>query len=658
MTIAFTHQTTDYIADLLVYLSAAESGNAFPTLPYYDMGPKNSADEYQSVTIGDGINIDWGNTLHLKLVLAQLGLIDSSTQKVAAARTAAGLPPETLAEKTVRLNGMIYAFQHAFRVNRPAENATLQQVLNANSILQSTLNTLTAEFGGNTFSINETQSEAIIRQIINGGVSIPGFLDYTVAQGKQARLDDIIGYGLPHDSKEYMVVMSLFYNGEGAVGGKLVNAIKNDNRAAAWYEIRYKTNPEGWKAINNNTSAFAGIGAGIAKRRYEEAQLFGLYGDSSQPGYDPMKDAKDVYRMFTQHRADILEYEAKYGVNPDGTLGERNMISGTDTIVQALDPAKMTLMADLGGNSNSDIATAYQRWVTDQGINPATFDSTDLFLGDPARGTAVDATQYTVPGVLGVEVDSNDIVLAGDGGTFGTTGYMLVGGMGNDLLIGSTGNDVLYGGAGNDVMAGGAGNDTYILDGGGADTIEDKIGTNKVILNGKVLFSFTTTDGINYLSADGVFTGIMQGGDFIVTDTTSSNGDKVTLNQNFVSGDFGITLGNAVQTTRTITGDLNPIIDHYDSQGNPVYQYDSLGNRVTDGVVTVVEDTLYGSTGNDLMQGMQGSDILAGGSGDDRIFGEGQMDVNLAITQGNTGMGSGLKGDWLAANDWAWRRQA
>ena len=164
-----------------------------------------------------------------------------------------------------------------------------------------------------------------------------------------------------------------------------------------------------------------------------------------------------------------------------------------------------------------------------------------LFLGDPGRGTAVDATQYTVPS--GVEIDSDDIVLAGDGGVFGTTGYMLVGGMGNDLLIGGTGTDVLYGGAGNDIMSGGAGGDTYILDGGGDDTIEDKVGTNRVILNGQVLSTFTKLGGSNYLSADGAFTGLLQNGDFIVTDILTNN--KVTLNQNFQSGDFGITLGDA-----------------------------------------------------------------------------------------------------------------
>ncbi len=227
------------------------------------------------------------------------------------------------------------------------------------------------------------------------------------------------------------------------------------------------------------------------------------------------------------------------------------------TPLVALNPAYETIRNDLAvgtaSNPNADIAKAYAAWAAKGYV----LDSTKLFLGDPGRGTAVDATQFLVPvplvgpGTISLEeIDSDDIVLAGDGGVFGTTGYMLVGGKGNDLLIGGTGADVLYGGAGNDIMAGGAGNDTYILDGGGTDTIEDKVGTNRVILNGKVLFSFITSDGINYLSADGAFSGIRNNGDFIVTDIGDTN-DQVTLNQNFQSGDFGIILSNAPTNSYT-----------------------------------------------------------------------------------------------------------
>jgi len=685
MTISCTHQVNDYISDLLTILRAAESNNIPQTLPYYDRGTKNSAGEYQSVTIGDGINIDWNNTLHLKLVLAKLGLVESSTQIVANARVAAGLPPETLAEKEHRLNGMTYAFQKAFRDNRPAEKADPQTVLNANSNLQSALNSLCTAFGGSTFEIPQLQSEAIIRQIINGGVSIPGFLNYTVGQGKQARLDAIIGNGLPHNSKEYVAVMSMFYNGEGTVRSTkrlLANAIKNGNRAEAWYEIRYGTNADGWNAINNDLSPYSGVGAGIAKRRYEESQLFGLYGDSTQPGYDPLKEAKDAYRMFTLHRENILKYEAMYGVNPDGTVGNRNMLSGVDTIVQSLDPAKLTLMADLGGNTNADIAEAYRRWVTDQNINPATFDPTKLFLGDAGRGTAVDARQYTVPGVMGTEVASNDIVLAGEGGVFGTTGYMLVGGMGDDLLVGSTGDDVLYGGEGDDVIAGGAGNDTYIINtSDGRDTIEDKLGDNRIIFNGKEVGLLLRQPDGSFKSADGKITGTL-GTDLVLTDET---GAQLTLNADFQEGDFGISFKDApVDPVPTYTLQLNDItfaeqdlspsdnvIWHLGTENNdgsylPIYEtnsgrylyndaaaaanpdyhraYSSHGvllyaSAVRIGELTGLSDHIIGSAsddriahwgmvgGDDLIEAGAGHDKVVGGTGNDVISGGADSDI-------------------------------
>lgn len=44
-------------------------------------------------------------------------------------------------------------------------------------------------------------------------------------------------------SRERAALVSLGYNGgSGALGNKLMNAIKMDNRAEAWYEIRYNTN--------------------------------------------------------------------------------------------------------------------------------------------------------------------------------------------------------------------------------------------------------------------------------------------------------------------------------------------------------------------------------------------------------------------------------
>jgi len=408
-------------------------------------------------------------------------------------------------------------------------------------------------------------------------------------------------------SKERAALVSLAYNNPSKLlGVGLGNAIASGDRAEAWYQMRYQSNGGSSKT------------QGIANRRFREADMFGLYDNATA---STPADAKDIYRMFTQHRDVILGYETQYP--PTGT---------GQSIRDQLGLACATLLGELAGNANTDITAAYAAWVA-AGNDPLIFDTTKLFL-DTGLGSVVDARQYSVPGVMGVESASNDIVI---GSSLAGGGNMLVGGMGNDLLIGGSGDDVLYGGAGNDIMAGGIGNDTYILDGGGHDTIEDKSGNNRVLLNGKVLFEFSTSDGINYLSNDGAFSAIMRNGDFIVTDLVTQ--DQVTLNQNFKSGDFGITLSNvpvAIPATYTVVGD--PLIHSAagiaaGSEGGNWYvtnKYNYLADSA--GVVTSYSVDYYlidahgnpteagGPVRNDLLHGTAGNDHLISGGGNDNIY--------------------------------------
>ena len=655
------HKIADYKTALIVNFLRGVEGSI--PAPYYDRAPRNSLNEYQNVTIGDGINVDWGNSDHLRLVLSQLGLVASSTLVEANRRIAAGLPAETLAEKTQRLNGMVTAFQQVMRNNRPPDGAN--NVSANNQHLQTDLNNLSALFGGGAFQVTQQQSEAIIRQIIDG-VNIPGFI---VDNGKQARLDANIGSTLDHDSKEYEALMSLFYNAEGAVkkNGNLAVAIRNGNRAEAWYEIRFNTNRRALTAPTN-------ISAGIANRRYKESDLFGLYGDSSEPGYHALNEAKDVYRMFTLNRDNIFKYEGLY--SPTGTNAGSTAIR--DQLGYAYETIRNDLAAGTASKPNTDIAKAYAAWAA-KGYDR---DPTKLFLGDPGRGNTVDATQYTFPATpgLGVEIDSNDIVLAGDSGTFGLEGYMLVGGMGNDLLIGGAGRDYLYGGAGDDIMAGGDGDDIYRLDGGGHDTIEDKVGTNKVILNGKVLFSFVSSDGINYLSEDGAFTGIRNNGDFIVTDKSDTN-IQVTLNQDFQSGDFGIILKDAPTDQAPTT---NVVLPYYQVINDPNHQVTSeyyYQGTTDNDLITIVgevgivmamqggNDTINGSSGADILSAGDGNNLITGGgqaavasdsnaheilsagNGNNRIFANTQVDLATALANQKTAVATGQQGAFIDVGD-------
>ncbi|MBU2591193.1 MAG: hypothetical protein KKC21_04145, partial [Nitrospinae bacterium] len=132
--------------------------------------------------------------------------------------------------------------------------------ITTNEQLRTNLNQLASTYGVTTgFQLTTSQGETIFREIIEGTTvgSIP-------IQGKQERLDALLADSLAHNSQEYIAVMSLFYNGEGLVDSTnrwLAKAIINDNRAEAWYQIRYQSNLNGIHA----------------SRRYQEADLFGLY---------------------------------------------------------------------------------------------------------------------------------------------------------------------------------------------------------------------------------------------------------------------------------------------------------------------------------------------------------------------------------------------
>jgi len=383
------------------------------------------------------------------------------------------------------------------------------------------------------------------------------------------------------------------------------------------------------------------------------------------------------------YRKDIVTNQEFWSI-PTATGGQTDVTKFASGLIvtQALDAtgqADVTVPGSiaLDATASADLKAAFNAWVA-VGNDPANVPSDKIFLDD-GSGTVIDARAFLTT-VSGTTEVSSDHILIGNSVAGG--GNMMVGGMGNDLLIGGSGDDVLYGGANNDVMAGGAGNDTYILDGGGHDVIEDKQGNNRILLNGKALFEFSSSDGINYLSADGAFSGIMSNGDFIVTDTVT--GDQVTLNQNFQSGDFGITLSDApadVQYATTITGDIIPddidpakagIQAAADANGNPVGQAgayaDILGGTAGNDHILSGElnddvgggtgddwieggsgnDYLHGGTGNDLVEGSTGLDILAGEDGNDRLFANTQVATDQAIANGNTDAATGLKGDWLA----------
>ncbi|MDD2894137.1 MAG: hypothetical protein PHF20_09450, partial [Halothiobacillaceae bacterium] len=93
-------------------------------------------------------------------------------------------------------------------------------------------------------------------------------------------------------SKEHVVLLSLYWNGESLIGPNLMNALSTGNRPEAWYQIRYESN-----------------GNGIhTSRRYDESDMFGLYNNPSDVGD---AEARQVYAMYTNHSDMMKDYDTR-----------------------------------------------------------------------------------------------------------------------------------------------------------------------------------------------------------------------------------------------------------------------------------------------------------------------------------------------------------
>lgn len=122
-------------------------------------------------------------------------------------------------------------------------------------------------------------------------------------------------------SDERVALTSVAYNrGPGALTGKpggnehpVMTAIREGNRAEAWYQLRY--NCWGTKADGEG---------GLRKRRFAEAQVFGLYDD---PEKVSPNEARRVLAMFDRHRTEIDRVEDRFGDSLDAPPAKPNRIA-------------------------------------------------------------------------------------------------------------------------------------------------------------------------------------------------------------------------------------------------------------------------------------------------------------------------------------------
>jgi Ca2+-binding RTX toxin-like protein len=606
------HNTTNYVDQRYALLKLLEGEVLFAY-----------ADTKGIPTIGIGLNL----RVHGRLVLQSLGFDFTGTQLKGAA----------LVAESGYINALINLFSKRYPPDNTASNQALadfnailrQRAINpvyanVQNFVSSNAYTVfrnTQSFSNRTFTLLSTQSSSTFTQAMDGYTE-PG--TGRVFAGYEANLDNwlnVTGAGvaqpglLVHANEERLALLSLGFNSQVFItnqtntpwndaglpkllGGGLTTALLNNNRAEAWYEIRYGSNGDRQNA----------------DRRYVEANEFWLYDATIT-----VDSAKEVMRMYTVHKAAIIAYENTYS---PALASQRKRVS-----IPAIGD-----YAGIGASKNYLIAN----FARNLGMS---------IDGEVIVGAGLSSYAYKEGNNIGdignkslIGTDKNDLI-------FGEAGNDSIdGGANNDVIYGGLGDDILRGGKGDDLLMGGADDDTYIIDADdGKDTIEDKQGNNKVILCGNTLNFFYDKGNYQYSNADGTITAVMRGTDLVVTHT---NGTQVILNEDFEWGDFGINLNDTPtnpETTNTIICDnehfsfedtaANDSIVGTDNQNEILIHNGgidwALGNGGNDRILA------YGS-GNVILEGGAGNDKLAGSSGDDKIFADSYGEMEDLVAAGET----------------------
>lgn len=138
------------------------------------------------------------------------------------------------------------------------------------------------------FSITKEQAEKILEKRLKE-VYIP-LLDNSLTRSNKPRQDQLKEL---KEREEYVALLSLAYiNVDKLIGAGLRSGLKNKNRFKAWFEIRYYSNK--------------GKSIGIAKRRFAESNVFGLFKNTKRgEGYknttnweESKVDLKETIKFF------------------------------------------------------------------------------------------------------------------------------------------------------------------------------------------------------------------------------------------------------------------------------------------------------------------------------------------------------------------------
>lgn len=178
---------------------------------------------------------------------------------------------------------------------------------------------------------------------------------------------------------------------------------------------------------------------------------------------------------------------------------------------------------------------------------------------------------------------------------------VLVGSDLNDILVGGAGKDTLTGGKGDDLLSGGAGNDTFIFaKGDGQDVISISTGTNVI-------------EFASDISWQDVAYNLMKYGDDLVL-KIAGGPDQITITDFFLYG------SNVLSDFKFADGSNLTPAQIFGAYGLPVASATPPPTpEVTFG--DLADNTMNGTSGNDILNGQSGDDTLIGGKGNDLLIG-------------------------------------
>ncbi len=278
----------------------------------------------------------------------------------------------------------------------------------------------------------------------------------------------------------------------------------------------------------------------------------------------------------------------------------------------------------------------------------------DVLKVDDANGPMPIGNLFGGEGNDTLTGSASDDVL--DGGPGNDT---LNGGSGNDRLIGGPGDDILNGGRGNDVMFGGDGNDQFVWNpGDGSDVIEGEGGIDTMVFNGSNAnesmdisgngerFRLSRDVGAIIMDCNGVERvelNALGGADQItVNDLAGTQLAQVVLDLANPAGsnsgdnlaDTVIVNGTETNDVITVSGSTNGVtVQGLTAEISVIGAEPSRDNLIINGrngsdvldasalPAGIINLTLNGGAGNDILIGSQGNDLLNGGTGADTMSG-------------------------------------